>query len=93
MAFPLAELGGAAVVAGLSALAAGLANSTNGYNGCDSNPALCHHASPTGGYVVAGILAASATYGIVALSMCRGELGAEPALDRESTPPQPPPPQ
>jgi hypothetical protein len=54
----------------LTSFAVGLSNGTNGYNGCDTDPNLCHHSSGTGGYVLAGAFGASALYGAIAGTVC-----------------------
>ncbi|HZZ82940.1 MAG TPA: hypothetical protein VFE30_00220 [Anaeromyxobacteraceae bacterium] len=83
-AFPVIDLAGSAAFAVGSYLATGIANGSNGYNGCDSNPALCRHSSPTAGYVVAGALAASAVYGLAARSSCAAQVAASPRLPVEA---------
>ncbi|MFL5270746.1 MAG: hypothetical protein ACJ79E_01580 [Anaeromyxobacteraceae bacterium] len=77
--FPALDAAAGFGIAALGAFTAGLGNSTDGYNGCENNPALCHHNSPTGGYVAGGVLAASALYGIVAATVCESRLGRDPA--------------
>jgi hypothetical protein len=68
---PVLDLGAAAGVAAVSTLAAGIANSTNGYNGCDQNPSQCHPASSAlPGYFAAGAFVASAIYGFWAADAC-----------------------
>ena len=85
--FPLGDATAGLGIAAIGAFAAGLANSTNGYNGCESDPARCHHNSPTPGYVAGGVLAASALYGIVAATVCETRLARDPAADaRRGTP-------
>jgi hypothetical protein len=68
---PALDLAAAGGVALLSWWAAGIANSTNGYNGCyDGEPSNCRRGSATVGYWMAGGLVASAAYGFVAGAIC-----------------------
>jgi hypothetical protein len=77
--FPLGDATAGFGIAAIGSVAAGLGNSTNGYNGCESDPTRCHHSSPTAGYVAGGVLAASALYGIVAATVCEDRLARDRA--------------
>jgi len=77
----LADAAAAGAVLALNAWAAGMAEGTNGYNGCDTNPAVCRHADRDTGYVLAAVFAASALYGAVATGTCNAQLPSRPRQD------------
>src|SRR5262249_19082501 len=58
-----ADAASALGIALLTGWAVSQANSTNGYNGCDTNPTQCNHSTGAGGYIAAAAFAASALYG------------------------------
>jgi hypothetical protein len=59
---------------GLNGWAASISESTNGYNGCESNRALCRHADRSPGYVIGSVFAASALYGLIVNGVCESRL-------------------
>jgi hypothetical protein len=70
----IADAAAAVAVLALDSLAAGIAESSNGYNGCDTNKSLCQHADRSAGYWMAGVLGASALYGAIGTTTCNAKL-------------------
>lgn len=70
----IADGAAALIVLALNSLAAGIAESTNGYGACETNKSACHTADRAPGYWVAGGFGASALYGAIATATCNAKL-------------------
>jgi hypothetical protein len=84
--FPLVDAGAAIGILGLTSFAVGLNNGLRSLDpACDTGQ--CKRSSDSSGYVLAGLFAASAVYGLLAGGSCEAQVARERELRPAPAPP------